>query len=159
TTRVTAGWWPPASWTWACSWRRLRTGWPTSTGQSPIWSAARWPGRSLTWPPRRGATRVTVVGVDFDNTIVCHDGLFHRGALEGTRLPPGRPPAKNAVRDYLRKRDREAVWTALQGSVYGPRMRDALPFPGVREFFLLCRRRVVPVRIISHRTRQPYQGP
>jgi hypothetical protein len=100
-----------------------------------------------------------LVGVDFDNTIVCYDGLFHRIAVEQGLIPDAVPATKRAVRDHLRAVGREADWTALQGLVYGPRMREAEPFPGVHGFFVGCRERGVPVRIISHKTRQPFLGP
>jgi hypothetical protein len=100
-----------------------------------------------------------LVGIDFDNTIVCYDSLFHRVAVEQGLVPPELPPAKGPVRDYLRKVGREGEWTELQGYVYGARMREAPLFPGVREFLARCHERAVPVRIISHKTRRPYQGP
>jgi hypothetical protein len=102
--------------------------------------------------------RFVILGVDFDNTIVRYDALFHRAARDRELIPASVPVSKGAVRAYLRQADREACWTELQGYVYGPRMREAQPFPGVIEFFLRCRDRGIPVFIISHRTRYPYIG-
>jgi hypothetical protein len=99
-----------------------------------------------------------IIGVDFDNTIVCYDGLFHKLAVEQGLIPPGVPQAKNAVRDYLRQIGREERWTELQGYVYGPGMSQAQLYPGVLEFFDRCRREGVEVFIISHRTRHPFRG-
>jgi hypothetical protein len=62
------------------------------------------------------------------------------------------------VRDYLRQTGREDAWIELQGYVYGARMHDALPFPGVSEFFMRCVRRDVTLCIISHKTRYPFRG-
>src|SRR5881392_3621645 len=73
-----------------------------------------------------------LVGLDFDNTIVCYDRLFHRLATERGLLPHGVAENKGAVRDYLRSIGREDDWTEMQGVGYGPRISDAEPFPGVK---------------------------
>jgi len=99
------------------------------------------------------------IGVDFDNTIVCYDDLFHRVALEQGLIPAAIPVTKSSVRDYLRQIDREDDWTQLQGYVYGSRMAEAPAFPGVFDFFSRCRQTNIDVVIISHKTRQPFQGP
>ena len=99
-----------------------------------------------------------IIGVDFDNTIVCYDELFRKVALERGAIPATTPPSKGAVRDYLRQTGQEPLWTELQGYVYGPRMQEASPFPGALEFFRGCKARGVPVFVISHRTLYPYLG-
>lgn len=99
-----------------------------------------------------------IIGVDFDNTIVCYDALFHRVAVERGLVPASVAANKNAVRDYLRAAGREPEWTALQGYVYGPRMAEADPFPGVKDFFRACREHGITVHIISHKTRHPFVG-
>ena len=100
-----------------------------------------------------------IIGVDFDNTIVCYDGLFHKLAVREGLVPDDVPESKNAVRDYLRQIGQEDRWTELQGCVYGPGMREARLFPGALEFFDHCRRVGREVFIISQRTRYPYLGP
>ena len=100
-----------------------------------------------------------LVGLDFDNTIVCYDEVFHRVAVETGLIPGHVPPTKNAVRDYLRREGREDEWTELQGTVYGPRLNDTPPFPGVLELLGRCVDLGVDVAIISHKTRHPYRGP
>lgn len=100
-----------------------------------------------------------LVGIDFDNTIVCYDGLFHRLAVEMKLVPAQTPATKGGVRDYLRQTGREDAWTELQGHVYGSRMNEAQAFPGVMEFFTRCREQGIKVCIISHKTRYPFQGP
>lgn len=100
-----------------------------------------------------------VIGVDFDNTIVSYDALFHRLAVERGLIPRSLPEDKTAVRDHLRSLGSEEKWTELQGLVYGPRIREAALFPGVREFFGRCRRAGLTVHIVSHKTRQPVIGP
>lgn len=99
-----------------------------------------------------------LIGVDFDNTIVCYDALFRTVALERGLIPEGIAATKGAVRDHLRSVGQEDLWTALQGYIYGARMAEAVPFPGVLDFFRRCRQKCQPVLIISHRTRYPYRG-
>jgi len=99
------------------------------------------------------------VGVDLDNTIVCYDRLFHDLAVERGLIGDAVAPTKTAVRARLCAAGREDVWTELQGEAYGPRMRDAMPFDGVREFFAACARTGVDAYIVSHRSRHPYAGP
>ena len=99
------------------------------------------------------------IGVDFDNTIVCYDELFHRLALERGLIGPDIPPVKTRVRDALRRAGREADWTALQGIVYGERLLEAAPFPGVLDFFHGCKQKNISVCIISHKTKHPVIGP
>ena len=100
-----------------------------------------------------------IIGVDFDNTIVCYDGPFRKLAVQQGLAPDNIPGAKNAVRDYLRQIGQEDRWTELQGYTYGPGMSAARLFPGVLEFFDRCRRVGQEVFIISHRTRYPFLGP
>ena len=99
-----------------------------------------------------------MIGIDFDNTIVCYDDVFARVAVELGLVPPEVATSKTAIRDHLRAIGQEDRWTELQGTIYGPRMPDAPPFPGVLEFFQACRAAGVPVAIVSHRTRFPYLG-
>lgn len=99
-----------------------------------------------------------ILGVDFDNTIVCYDGIFHRVALERGIIPADLPQDKTTVRNHLRQIGREPDWTAMQGYVYGPRLMDAQPYPGVLEFFHAAVRQGIEVRIISHKTKHPFLG-
>jgi hypothetical protein len=99
-----------------------------------------------------------LVGLDFDNTIVCYDRLFHRLACERGLIPETIPAAKGAVRDYLRRIDRENDWTELQGIAYGPRIADAEPFAGAIEFLHTCQANGIRAAVISHKTRHPYRG-
>ena len=99
-----------------------------------------------------------LIGVDFDNTIVCYDRVFHRVALEKGLIPAGLPVHKRAVRDHLRATGREDAWTEMQGYVYGARMQDAVAFDGVCECLFQWLHRGIGVHIISHKTRTPYLG-
>jgi hypothetical protein len=99
------------------------------------------------------------LGIDFDNTIVCYDGVFHSLALSKGLIPPSLPSGKSSVRDYLRAVGKEDAWTRLQGEVYGGSMRLAPAFSGVLAFFARARQRGIDLFIISHRTQHPYEGP
>lgn len=99
-----------------------------------------------------------LVGLDFDNTIVCYDRLFHRLAVERGLISQTVPQTKGAVRDYLRAIDKEPAWTEMQGEGYGPRISDAEPFPGVKGFLAACRDAGARVVVVSHKTKHPYLG-
>jgi len=99
-----------------------------------------------------------IIGIDFDNTLVAYDTLFHRVAREQELIPVNLPVNKTAVRDYLRTTGQENLWTEMQGTVYGARIAEAEVFAGVKEFLGLCRERGISVRIISHKTQFPYLG-
>ena len=98
------------------------------------------------------------IGIDFDNTIISYDDIFHKVALEEKLIPPDLPTTKADIRDYLREREKEDEWTTMQGYVYGVRLKDANPFPGVADFLLDCKRKNISVFIVSHKTRHPYIG-
>lgn len=100
-----------------------------------------------------------VIGIDFDNTIVCYDDIFHRIAIEKGLISLETPETKEGVRNYLRAVGKEDAWTELQGYVYGARMKDVSPFPGAIEFFIAAAEKGVAIYIISHKTRYPYMGP
>jgi len=99
-----------------------------------------------------------LIGIDFDNTIVCYDRLFHTLALERGLIPPELPATKTSVRNYLIEQGREESWTELQGIAYGPEISRAEVFPGVLEFFCEAHRRGLSVAIISHKSRHPFRG-
>jgi hypothetical protein len=99
-----------------------------------------------------------LIGIDFDNTIVCYDELFHKVARERNLIPADLPVNKSEVRNFLRRAGKEDIWTEMQGYVYGGRMAEALPYPGVIEFFKACRAANVEVCIVSHKTRYPFLG-
>ena len=98
------------------------------------------------------------LGVDFDNTIVCYDALFHKVAREQGLIPPEVPVNKSDVRNYLRRVDNEAAWTEMQGCVYGGRMSESEPYPGVLEFFRAGRQAGIRISIVSHKTLHPFIG-
>jgi Phosphotransferase enzyme family len=98
------------------------------------------------------------IGIDFDNTIVSYDSLFHRVARERDLIPHDTPVNKVAIRDLLRQTGKEELWTEMQGYVYGARMDEALAYPGVIEFLSRAAAAGDEVAIVSHKTRSPYLG-
>jgi hypothetical protein len=99
------------------------------------------------------------IGVDFDNTLACYDGVFHAIALERGLVAADLPMDKTSVRDYLRARGQDAVFTELQGFVYGPGMHKVRPYPGAREALRSFANDGHTLFLISHKTRAPFAGP
>lgn len=98
------------------------------------------------------------IGVDFDNTIVNYDRVFHKSALELNLIPEDLEESKLAVRDYLRNLDQNDIWTDLQGFVYGEKMYEADIFDGFIDFLNFASNKSISVVIISHKTKYPYAG-
>jgi hypothetical protein len=99
------------------------------------------------------------IGIDFDNTIACYDGVFHAAALERGLIPAELPRDKNSIRDHLNGTGRHDDFTELQGYVYGARMNLVALYPGFAEFVAAARRNDHELSIISHKTRHPMLGP
>ena len=99
------------------------------------------------------------IGIDFDNTIACYDGVFHAAALERGLIPASLASDKNAVRDFLNSNGRADAFTELQGYVYGARMELASPYPGFGEFVASARQAGHGLFIVSHKTKHPILGP
>jgi len=99
------------------------------------------------------------IGIDFDNTIACYDGVFHAAALERGLIPPNLGRGKNSVRDHLNGSGRKDDFTELQGYVYGARMDLVAPYPGFAEFVTAAREAGHELFIVSHKTRHPMLGP
>jgi len=99
------------------------------------------------------------IGVDFDNTIVCFDTLFYAEALRKKLISNETPANKLAVREALRSRWGDLVWTELQGTIYGEKIQDAQPYEGVKAFFSAAKDKGHEVFVISHKTQTPALGP
>ncbi|MGJ5043282.1 MULTISPECIES: hypothetical protein [unclassified Bradyrhizobium] len=99
------------------------------------------------------------IGIDFDNTIACYDGVFHAAALERGLIPADLGRDKNSVRDHLNGSGRKDDFTELQGYVYGARMDLVSPYPGFAEFVAAARGAGHDLFIVSHKTRHPILGP
>jgi hypothetical protein len=99
-----------------------------------------------------------LIGLDLDNTIACYDSAI--AEIVGTKLalPLAVPRSKLAIREYLRRLDREDLWTEFQGELYGPGMKFAKPYPGCLQAISDLCDAGNEVVVISHRTRFPYAG-
>lgn len=100
-----------------------------------------------------------LLGIDFDNTIISYDALFHRVAVEKGLIPVSLLVDKNTIRNYLRKTGREEQWTRIQGEVYGSRIQEAIPFEGMFETLKMLQSNDISLVLVSHKTRRPYLGP
>lgn len=99
-----------------------------------------------------------IIGIDFDNTIVCYDNVYKHIINERLIVPPHIQANKDNVKKYLIDQGSENMWTRLQGEIYGPLMEYAEPYDGVLDFFKLCETLKIETKIISHRTRYPILG-
>jgi hypothetical protein len=99
------------------------------------------------------------IGIDFDNTIVSYDALFHKIALEKGLIPKSFSVNKIEVRNYLRVTGHEDSWTLMQGEAYGPRMAEAIPYSGSLQFMKNMLLQGNQLNIVSHKTKYPFAGP
>ena len=102
---------------------------------------------------------MTRLGLDFDNTLVRYDKIFHELALEKGLIDDSLPIEKKAIRDYLHKRGEDEEFTLLQGEVYGLRILEAEPAEGMLDAIHKLKEKQVDMTLISHKTRTPYKGP
>jgi hypothetical protein len=100
-----------------------------------------------------------LIGIDFDNTIICYDQVFHKIALDAGLIPHDLPVGKNFIRNHLRRESKEDLWTEMQGLVYGDKIIEAESYPGVNDFFAYCKLKNITTCIVSHKTKHPYRGP
>ncbi len=99
------------------------------------------------------------LGIDFDNTLITYDALFKKAALEKDLIPIDFPESKYLIRNYLRERDQEKLFTILQGEVYGSRISEAAQSKGMYESLRKAQKNGIELYIVSHKTKTPYYGP
>ena len=100
-----------------------------------------------------------IIGLDFDNTIVNYDGVFHKAAVEWGLLPPKSAVTKQSVKEFMLSKGLSDIWTRLQGYVYGVLMEKAELYDGVESLLRSCREWGIRTVIISHKTKYPVLGP
>jgi len=99
------------------------------------------------------------IGIDFDNTIVSYDGVFHKYALKKGLIDAAVPVRKNAVRDSIRRTSGNDAWTGLQAFVYSEGMPEARVAGGFEGFLDWAGKHAVPLYVISHKTALAAIGP
>lgn len=102
---------------------------------------------------------MTILGLDFDNTLVRYDKLFHKLALEKNLIEESCPANKTSIREILRNQGKKEQFTLLQGEIYGTRILEAKPAKGMLNAISKLCQRNVPMVLVSHKTRVPYKGP
>ena len=100
------------------------------------------------------------IGLDFDNTIICYDGVFRAAAIARGLLPGDFVGGKQQVRDAVRLlAGGELNWQRLQGHVYGKGLEQAEPFVGLHAFLGEAKQRGDEVFIVSHKTEHGHFDP
>ncbi|MCA9068821.1 MAG: hypothetical protein KDA84_07860 [Planctomycetaceae bacterium] len=99
------------------------------------------------------------LGIDFDNTLVQYDDVFHRAAIEKALIPESSPKDKTQIRAFIREQHGPDAWTELQGYVYGQLIEQAQPFDEALRSLQRCKQAGVSLLLISHKTEWPVLGP
>lgn len=93
------------------------------------------------------------IGIDFDNTIILYDKLFHNLALESGLIDQSVPVNKRAVRDAVRAGPRGDIgWQELQAKAYGDYINRAEIAPGFKSFIEKGRAKGFEFFVVSHKT-------
>ena len=100
-----------------------------------------------------------LLGLDFDNTLVCYDKLFHRIAVEKGYINNNFKSSKIEIRNYLRQQGKDEDFTFLQGEVYGSRILEAEPSRGMINALRFIHSTGIKMVLISHKSKKPYKGP
>ena len=100
-----------------------------------------------------------ILGIDFDNTIVKYDRLFHKIAVEYGYIGKEVEKTKIAVRDTMNNKGLRQEFTKMQGEVYGRRIMMAELAKNLKPCLEELDSKHIKVVIISHKTRHPIEGP
>ena len=100
-----------------------------------------------------------ILGIDFDNTIVKYDSLFHKLAVEHSYIDVRTAKKKSAVRDAMNSKGMAKEFTKLQGEVYGKRIVEALKADNMLGSLETLYSKGVKLVIVSHKTKYPIEGP
>lgn len=102
---------------------------------------------------------MTLVGLDFDNTLVQYDNLFHKMAIKSGLIDKTVPVDKKEIREFMHRKGKNHEFTLMQGQVYGKEILQAKQSDGMKETLIELHRKGVRIKIISHKTQFPYKGP
>ena len=94
------------------------------------------------------------LGLDFDNTLITYDSFLKKHSKKNMqRLSEN----KNLIRNYLGK-DKEILFTLLQGEVYGKRISEASQADGM--YAALKKQKIKEYNyLLSVINKTPYKGP
>ena len=101
------------------------------------------------------------IGIDFDNTIVNYEDLFHQEAIRKKLFKKSQKKknSKNNLKNKLISNNREKEWTSIQGIVYGKKMMKAKPYTGSVKFInKYSNKKNFKIFIVSHKTLYPIIG-
>ena len=101
---------------------------------------------------------MTVIGFDFDNTIVNYQLSIKQLAWKHFGISKSENLSKEQLRKRLIGEKGELVWTHFQGELYGPGMQYASPSHGFKRCAYELKKKGYTLKIISHRTKYPYDG-
>lgn len=102
---------------------------------------------------------MTLLGLDFDNTLVIYDKLFHQIAMEKKLINESIPFNKKFIREHIINQGKEQEFTLMQGEVYGSRILEAEPANGMMKALREIKKGGIEIAIVSHKTKYPYMGP
>jgi hypothetical protein len=94
------------------------------------------------------------IGIDFDNTIICYDQVFHSLAKEWQFVDKNFQGSKTDLRNHIQTNHPEGdlAWQRLQGKTYGEYIHQATPFPGFKDFITTANHHNIELYIVSHKT-------
>ena len=94
-----------------------------------------------------------LLGLDFDNTLVSYDEVFRLLAINERVIDSSWTGNKLQLKNYLLSEPNgEFKWQLLQGKAYGKFMHKANLQTGVKDFLLQCKKKKIPICIVSHKT-------
>ena len=93
---------------------------------------------------------MTLLGLDFDNTLVRYDKLFYDLAIEKSLINKDFECDKTKIRDHLRHKGLDEQFTLLQGEVYGSKIMEAKPENGMIDCLKALKNQGIVIKIISH---------
>ena len=99
-----------------------------------------------------------IIGLDLDNTIAAYEDALHIISNQFDEIPNHISKTKQEIKNFFKDNKLEERWTYIQGELYGPGMKYAVPYPGFNEFLEKALLKDYQVNIISHRSLKPYGG-
>lgn len=93
------------------------------------------------------------VGLDFDNTIICYDDVFHTIALKKGWIKKDFPHSKVLVKEFLVKEDHNDLrWQELQAEAYGEEIFTAHFYPEALQVIKTLKDLGHELHIVSHKS-------